>query len=52
MYFGHKYVETGRNCLHELSTILKYHMPLISIFNVKLGLAYNKLKVMSSKDIS
>ena len=29
MYFGHKYVETGLNCSHELATFLKYHMPLI-----------------------
>ena len=29
MYFGHKRVETGPNCSHELATFLKYHMPLI-----------------------
>ena len=28
MYFGHKHVETGLNCSHELATFLKYHMPL------------------------
>ena len=28
MYFGHKYVETGPNCSHELATFLKYHMSL------------------------
>ena len=29
MYFGHKHVETGPNCSHELATFLKYHiMPL------------------------
>ena len=28
MYFDHKHVETGPNCSHELSTFLKYHMPL------------------------
>ena len=26
--FGHKHVETGLNCSHELSIFLKYHMPL------------------------
>ena len=29
MYVGHKHVETGPNCLHELATFLKYHMPSI-----------------------
>ena len=29
MNFGHKHVETGPNCSHELDTFLKYHMPLI-----------------------
>ena len=28
MYFGHKHVETGPNYSHELSTFLKYHMPV------------------------
>ena len=28
MYFGHKHVEIGPNCSHELATFLKYHMPL------------------------
>ena len=28
MYFGHKHVETEPNFSHELSTFLKYHMPL------------------------
>ena len=28
MYYGHKHVETGPNCLHELATFLKYHIPL------------------------
>ena len=26
-YFGHKHVETGPNCSHELATFLKYHVP-------------------------
>ena len=30
MYFGHKHVETGSNCSHELATFFKYHMPLNS----------------------
>ena len=29
MYFGHKNVETGSNCSHELATfLLKYQVPL------------------------
>ena len=28
IYFVHKYVETRPNCSHELTTFLKYHMPL------------------------
>ena len=28
MYSGHKHVETGPNCSHELATFLKYHMTL------------------------
>ena len=28
VYFGHKHVETGPNCSHELDTFLEYHMPL------------------------
>ena len=28
MYFGHKHIETGQDCSHELATFLKYHMPL------------------------
>ena len=28
MYFGHKHLETGPNCLHELAASLKYDMPL------------------------
>ena len=28
MYFGHEHVETGRSCLLELATFIKYHMPL------------------------
>ena len=28
LYFGHKHVETGPNCLHELATFFKNHMPL------------------------
>ena len=28
MYFGHKHVETGPNCSHELVTLLKYHILL------------------------
>ena len=33
IYFGHKHFETGANCLHELATFLKYHMPLIHVLN-------------------
>ena len=33
MYFGHKHVETEPNCLHELATFFKYHMPLIEVYN-------------------
>ena len=32
MYFGHKHVETGPNCSHELATFFKYHMPLRKVF--------------------
>ena len=28
MYFAHKRVETGPNYSHEISNVLKYHMPL------------------------
>ena len=28
MYFGHKHVETGPNCSHDLATFPKNHMPL------------------------
>ena len=28
MYLGHKNVEPGLNCSHELATFPKYHMPL------------------------
>ena len=29
MYFGHKHVEIGGNCLYEIATFLMYQMPLI-----------------------
>ena len=28
MYFGHKHVEFRPSCSHELTTFLKYHIPL------------------------
>ena len=28
MYFGHKHVETGPNCSHEPTILLKYQTPL------------------------
>ena len=28
MFFGRKHVETEPSCLHELTTFLKFHMPL------------------------
>ena len=41
MYFGHKLVETGPNCSHELATFLKYHMPLrLDTFFDKISLGY------------
>ena len=33
-YFGHKHVETGLNCSHELSIFLKYLMPLTTSFKI------------------
>ena len=35
MYFGHKHVETGPNCSHELVTFPKYHMPLMYLYQKK-----------------
>ena len=29
MFFGHKHVETGKNCSYEVATFLNYHVPLI-----------------------
>ena len=43
MYFGHKHVETGLNCLHKVGTFLKYHMPLR--IKLKLNFMVNKLSV-------
>ena len=34
MYFGHKHVETGPNCSHELPTFLKYQMSLKSSITI------------------
>ena len=34
MHFGFKNIKTGLNCLHEFTTFLKYHMPLISKYTV------------------
>ena len=31
MFYGHKHLETGPNCSHELATFLKYHMSLNKI---------------------
>ena len=47
MYFGHKHVETGPNCSHELATFLKYHMHIKSTYdrfkNVLLKKIHNQL---------
>ena len=42
MFFGYKYVETGPNCSHELSTFLKYHMPLSGTRDRKKNLFLHK----------
>ena len=33
MFFGSKHVETEPSCLHELTTFLKYYMPLTNYFS-------------------
>ena len=52
MYFGHKHVETGPNCLHELATFVKYHMPLnltkLSFYNLN-SYQFNKVYIITLK---
>ena len=45
MYFGHKHLETGLSCLHELATFLKYHMPLKMYTNFLFSL-HKKIKIL------
>ena len=43
MYFGHRHVETGPNCSHELATFPKYHMPLIHVLKIGQNIDRNSL---------
>ena len=47
MYFGHKLVETGPNCSHELATFLKNQMTLMLQKNMLFTLRQNETEMLN-----
>ena len=50
MDFGHKYVETGPNCSHDLATCHKCHKPLSNVKQLEIWMNSEIVKVFPMKN--